>query len=345
MASVLLYAQCLKDILISVLNLAIGSYLPTLKVPQHDLTGKVALVTGANSGIGLSLTEQLAGMGATVYLACRSVERGEAAASEISAKLASTGARSPELHVVPLDNASLASVHALATQHLPSDLQIDYIFHNAGCPGYKDSYTGDGLEYTYQCNFLAAFLLTHLLEARSLLAPAARIIFTSSAGQAAGGVSRSFALASTPNTMEAGFHYSPLPIVRLAIGIPSALYGNTKLMQSALARALQRRFDDEGSARTAHTFSPGYCATSIFEKTQRPGKFWADPGFRILAVGIALAVSVQQGAATGVMLATRVFKEGEAGGFWDRCVRRTSSVSCIEVRDAVPRANQWCRPI
>ncbi|TML06432.1 MAG: SDR family NAD(P)-dependent oxidoreductase [Actinobacteria bacterium] len=93
---------------------------------ESDLSGKVAVVTGANSGMGKQTACELARMGARVVLACRSTERGEAARREIAA---ATG--SQEVSVMEVDLASLASVRSFAGSFGDRTQQLDVLVNNA----------------------------------------------------------------------------------------------------------------------------------------------------------------------------------------------------------------------
>jgi 5,10-methylene-tetrahydrofolate dehydrogenase/methenyl tetrahydrofolate cyclohydrolase len=94
----------LYDSLVSCLAIFIGSLLPRIRVDPVDLTGKVAIVTGANSGIGYALALALAKQNATVYLACRNTSKAQKAANEIIDACGNSGS----VHVVSLDTSSLA---------------------------------------------------------------------------------------------------------------------------------------------------------------------------------------------------------------------------------------------
>jgi NAD(P)-dependent dehydrogenase (short-subunit alcohol dehydrogenase family) len=254
--------------------LGFGRLLPRLAVSPADLTGKVAIITGANSGIGLSLARSLTGYGATVYLACRSANKAEAAREEILALCPSAASR---VHVLQLDTSDLASTRACATTfRAKTNQSIDFLIHNAGVSGVVFSSQAsdkasqdDGLETVYKTNALSSYLLTYLLEDR--LAPRARIIFTSSPAQGFGAFASDFPLSSTHGVVESGFH-TPVgrsgktrPLRRRLT--PEAYYVNTKSMQCAMAKLMQWRFNSqENNGKVAHAFSPGFTQTPIFSK-------------------------------------------------------------------------------
>src|SRR5450755_1469285 len=123
-----------------------------------DLAGRTFIVTGANSGIGRVTAATLAERGAQVFLACRSVGKGEA----VAAPMRAGGAKAEVLH---LDLADLASVRGAAATFLARDLPLHGLINNAGLAGTR-ALTRDGFELTFGVNHLGHFLLTRLLEAR-----------------------------------------------------------------------------------------------------------------------------------------------------------------------------------
>jgi NAD(P)-dependent dehydrogenase (short-subunit alcohol dehydrogenase family) len=125
------------------------------KAIEADLSGRVAVVTGANSGIGKEIARGLARLGATVILACRSVERGEAAAAEIRRELPEAA-----LEVRPLDVVDFGSVERFAA----GLDRVDILVNNAGAWFGKRTETPDGVEATWATNVLGPFSLTLALQ-------------------------------------------------------------------------------------------------------------------------------------------------------------------------------------
>lgn len=310
LASLLLF----YDFFISGLAIFIGSLLPRIRVDPVDLTGKVAVVTGANSGIGYALALALAKQNATVYLACRNTSKAQKAANEI---IDACG-NSHTIHVVSLDTSSLASVRSFAATW--GSRPIDILAHNAGIAGPSDDkdITPEGLGVIYATNFAGSFLLTSLLEPH--FTPTARVILTSSTGQYAASTRQIFTL---PRLAPNSSGKKPAD---------SQFYADTKFMQVVFAALLQVHFNKSPTQRTAHAFSPGYTYTPIFDKI--PGLPWyIDPGFWLLKACTGLCIPVDQGAATGVWLATtddaHVVGQGRGGQYWDRCVRRSTMVDVL----------------
>lgn len=141
-----------------------------------ELEGRVALVTGANSGLGLEAAVLLAGAGARVVLACRSRSKAEAAAARIGEKA----------EVVPLDLASLASVAAAAEAVRARYPRLDILINNAGLMAVDQARTEDGFEMQLGVNHLGHFALTAHLLPLLLAAPAARVVAVSSVGHRPG---------------------------------------------------------------------------------------------------------------------------------------------------------------
>ncbi|TNY34959.1 oxidoreductase [Thermomonospora catenispora] len=138
-----------------------------------DLTGRRAIVTGANSGLGYRTALELARHGATVILACRSAERGEAALARLRAEVPSADAA-----LGSLDLADLSSVRAFAEKQ--TDRPLDILVNNAGVMAVPRRTTADGFELQFGTNHLGHFALTGLLLPALLAAPSPRVVTVSS---------------------------------------------------------------------------------------------------------------------------------------------------------------------
>ena len=143
-----------------------------------ELKGRVAVVTGANQGIGFETAKGLAARGATLHIVCRNRERGEAARAAI---VAATSNEAVQLHVADL--SSLAQTKALA-ETLLAQGPLHFLVNNAGCLVNPRTETSEGLEANFATNTLAPFVLTELLlPALAQAQPAARVVAVSSGGQ------------------------------------------------------------------------------------------------------------------------------------------------------------------
>ena len=202
-----------------------------------DLSGTTALVTGANSGIGLVEALELARHGADVVLAVRNPDAGEAAAQRIRA----AGVRGT-VRVEQLDLASQASVHALADRF---EGPLDLLVNNAGVmtpPRHRE--TTDGFELQFGTNHLGHFALTGLLMPHLLEAPAPRVTTVSSIAHHNGDGA---VLEGNPAK---GYN-------------PQTAYGRSKLANLLFATELQRRATASGSRLTSTAAHPGVSGTNL----------------------------------------------------------------------------------
>ncbi|KAG8698098.1 hypothetical protein FRC11_014647, partial [Ceratobasidium sp. 423] len=160
------------------LNAMFGSLYPRLTSPRVDLWGKVAIVTGANSGIGFETARALAGMGAHVVLACRNELRGQEARERI---VQLTG--NPKVDLEILDCASFESVHEFLDRWEKRPAKtVDILVNNAGVMCGTVSLTKDDFDQAYQSNHLAHVLLTHEFFSRGYVSPTGRVISITSGG-------------------------------------------------------------------------------------------------------------------------------------------------------------------
>jgi NAD(P)-dependent dehydrogenase (short-subunit alcohol dehydrogenase family) len=244
-----------------------------------DQTGRSAVVTGANSGLGVVTARELARAGATVVLACRNVRKGEAAAAEIGAAL--PGAR---LQVAELDLSSLVSVRRFA-EALELD-ELALLINNAGIMMTPQQQTADGFELQFGTNHLGHFALTGLLLNRLGRAESARVVTLSSLEHRSGHV-----------------HFDDL---QLEHGYaPRKAYQQSKLANAIFGLELDRRLRAAGSPVVSVLAHPGYSATNL-QSTGPTGIMKA-----FLAVGNrVLAQNAEQGALPTLYAATSPDVEG-----------------------------------
>jgi len=146
-----------------------------------DQTGRVAVITGANTGLGYETATALAAKGARVVLAVRNLDKGKAAADLITR--AHPGA---DVSVTELDLTSLQSVRDAADQIRAGFDQIDLLVNNAGVMMTPKSTTRDGFELQFGTNHLGHFAFTGLLLDRLLATPLSRVVSVSSNGHRVG---------------------------------------------------------------------------------------------------------------------------------------------------------------
>ena len=210
---------------------------------MQDCSDRTVLVTGANSGLGFEATKAFAVNGATVIMACRSVERGQDAAKTIREAVGATGAT---LNVRECDLASLESVESFASG-LTSDYDsIDILCNNAGVMAIPRQETEDGFEKQLGVNHLGHFALTgHLLELLLEGDGESRIVTHSSGAHEAGELD-----------------FDDLHRER-SYGKWEA-YGQSKLANLLFAYELQRRLESAGVTDTISVAChPGYAATNL----------------------------------------------------------------------------------
>ncbi|MET0695014.1 MAG: oxidoreductase [Propionibacteriaceae bacterium] len=197
-----------------------------------DLTGRTAIVTGANSGIGLAVSKILARRGAQVVLAVRDEAKGSRAAATIEGRT----------EVRKLDLASLASVRAFAADWTGP---IDLLINNAGISVPTLQRTADGFELQFGVNHLGPFALTNLL----LPQITGRVVSLASQAERAGRL----------NLDDLNHERSPYK--------ESRAYATSKLANILFTSELQRRLQAAGSTAIATAAHPGFVATNIYDES------------------------------------------------------------------------------
>ncbi|WP_367125511.1 oxidoreductase [Streptomyces phytohabitans] len=239
-----------------------------------DQSGRTAVVTGANSGLGEVIARELARRGARVVLACRSEERGAAAVRRLLAEV-------PEARAEfrPLDLADLASVRAFAAG-LPYD-RVDTLVNNAGLMAVPFARTADGFETQFGVNHLGHFALTGLLLDRLLAAGRARVVTMSSMAHAMANID--------------------IHDLNSAHGYRSwQAYCRSKTANLLFTHELARRA--EGHPLTAVAAHPGYAATEL--QAKGPRLAGSRVRERVMRLTLLVASSADHGAAPGLYAAT-----------------------------------------
>lgn len=213
-----------------------------------DLSGKVAVVTGANGGLGLETADALAAKGAHVLMAVRDQDKAAAAVDRIRA--ATPGAR---LDMVPLDLASLASVREAADRIAALTGSLDLLVNNAGVMAMPERRTADGFEMQLGVNHLGHWALTAHLMPLLLAAPAARVVSVTSTAHHMGRV-------IDPRNPHLHGRYEPW-----------RAYGQSKLANYHFALGLQREFERVGVAAQSLMAHPGLTNTDLQSRTVREG--------------------------------------------------------------------------
>ncbi|RJL26538.1 oxidoreductase [Bailinhaonella thermotolerans] len=236
------------------------------------LGGRVAVVTGANAGLGLIVARELAGHGARTLLACRDVGKGEAAAERI--RRDRPGAA---VEVARLDLADLGSVREFAADVLARGEGLDLLVNNAGVMALPYRRTADGFEMQFGTNHLGHFALTGLLLPALLARPGSRVVTVSSGMHRAGRIDF--------DDLQSERRYRKW-----------AAYGQSKLANLLFAFELDRRARAAGTGLKSVAAHPGYAATNL----QTAGPRMA--GSRLMERASALAnVLVAQSAEGGAL--------------------------------------------
>jgi len=204
-----------------------------------DQAGRTAVVTGANSGLGLETARELARHGADVVLACRDTAKGERALQDIRAS-----APDARLEVAALDLASLDSVKAFATTLSERNGGIDLLINNAGVMASPHRRTSDGFELQFGTNVLGHFALTAQLLEQLKGRPDARVVTLSSNGHKLGRIKF--------DDLQSERRYNRW-----------VAYNQSKLADLMLALELDRRLRAAGSAVKSVAAHPGYSATNL----------------------------------------------------------------------------------
>ncbi len=266
-----------------------------------DCAEKTFVVTGANSGLGFEATKALARRGATVIMACRSLDRGETAAYEIQEGLPDgTGGR---LDVRRCDLADLDSVASFADGVRDDYDELDVLCNNAGVMAIPRQETEDGFEMQLGVNHLGHFALTgHLLELLVSTPGETRIVTHSSGAHTAGDID--FDDLMRENSYEKW-----------------EAYGQSKLANLHFAYKLQRRLDDAGITDTKSVAChPGYADTNL--QYRGPEEMGSRVRYQMMKVANAVfAQPAEQGALPLLYAATAPDAEGGAyygpGGLLD----------------------------
>jgi NAD(P)-dependent dehydrogenase (short-subunit alcohol dehydrogenase family) len=229
-------------------------------------TGKTALITGANSGIGYQAAVELARHGAHVLLGVRSLEKGQAALDRLLREV--PGAQA-ELAV--LDMASLASIHDFSQKFTAAGRGLDLLINNAGVMALPTrELTPDGFERQFGTNHLGHFALTGLLLPRFLASTAPRVVTVASLAHRNGKIEF--------DNLQSERSY-----------VPWDAYNNSKLANILFARELDRRAKAAGSRLISLPVHPGISRTSIV--SNGPGTGSKD--FKIMLLGLLAPIITQ----------------------------------------------------
>ncbi len=279
--------------------------MPDPSSPRGPLSGRVALVTGANTGIGLVTARELARQGARLFISCRNAASSQAAQRQIR-----TDSGNPQVETLQMDLADFASVRACARTFLARGLPLHLLVNNAGMAGSR-GLTASGFELAFGVNHMGTFLFTHLLRERIVASAPARIV----------------TVASRAHFRATGLDWDALrqpTRSRTAI----AEYSNSKLANVLFSAELGRRL--AGSGVNTYALHPGVVASNIWRAVPWP----------IRPLMKLRMISTEEGAATSLYCSTSPAVARDTGLYYDQCKPRTPSVMA---RDTDLAAQLWLR--
>lgn len=217
-----------------------------------DQSGRVAVVTGANSGLGYETTKVLAAAGAHVIMACRTLTKAKGAQAKLMEDLEQSRGTAAAIEIELVDLASLESVDAFVTRIFEQHEHLDLLINNAGVMATPPQMTDDGIEFQFACNHTGHFALTAGLMPLLHDTPGSRVVAVSSLAARSGSL-----IDHDPTTLEG---YDPMRV-----------YGATKLANQVFAVELDRRLRAAGSPTISVAAHPGLAATNLFEGFDLPG--------------------------------------------------------------------------
>ena len=257
---------------------------------EKPLSGRVALITGANTGIGLVTARELARQGARLFIACRSGARAQPAVEQIRA-----ASGNAQVEALALDLGDFASVRQCAQIFLARDLPLHLLVNNAGLAGTR-GLTASGFELAFGVNHMGHFLLTDLLLERIKASAPARIV----------------TVASRAHTRTSGIDWDA---VRKPTRTRTAIeeYAVSKLANVWFSAELGRRL--AGSGVTTYALHPGVVASDI----------WRSLPWPIRPLIKLRMISTEDGALTTLHCASAPELASESGLYYDLCRQRTPS--------------------
>lgn len=255
-----------------------------------DQSGRLALITGGNSGLGLESARALLARGATVVLACRNPRRAEEARAALLAAAADGGGA---IDLLDLDLASLASVRSAAEQLADRYGRLDLLINNAGLMALPRMVTEDGFEMQLGVNHLGHFALTLALLPLLAGRPDSRVVTVTSGAQYFGRLAF--------DDLQGERRYDRW-----------AAYGQSKLANVMFALELQERLRSQGTGVLSLAAHPGVARTNLQPASIAANGSWLEPlAYRLMG---PLFQSAAMGALPQLFAATA--PEARPGGHY-----------------------------
>jgi NAD(P)-dependent dehydrogenase (short-subunit alcohol dehydrogenase family) len=273
-----------------------------MSADSGKLSGRTVLITGANTGIGLATAAGLADQGARVYLACRSAQKGRAAAAGITARTGNT-----EVGFLPLDLADLGSVRACAEQFLALGEPLHVLINNGGVAGQRGR-TADGFELAFGVNHLGHFALTAALLGRLSDSALADSALSDSAPARVVNVS-------------SDSHYQAKGIDFDAVRRPTASvtgmreYAVSKLANVLFSQELARQAAGRGV--TSYALHPGTVASDIWRRIPWP----------VRPLLTRRMITTEDGARTSLYCASAPELAQVSGRYYSQCREQAASAA------------------
>ncbi|MDX1511375.1 MAG: oxidoreductase [Nitriliruptorales bacterium] len=246
-----------------------------------DQSGRVCVITGANSGLGLVTARKIASRGATVVMACRNLAKAEAAAGEVRA----AADDDDRVEILELDLSSLDSIRAASTELIDRHPRLDVLINNAGVMMTPHTRTADGFELQLGTNHLGHFALTGLVLPALLDVTGSRIVTVSSGGHRAGRIDF--------DNLQLEHGYGRF-----------RAYAQSKLANLLFAFQLDRRLRAAGAETRSLAAHPGMTATELGQNLW----WWTKP-FQPLVTPL-----ISQDAETGALPQVRAALDPDATG-------------------------------
>lgn len=269
------------------------------------MNGKICIVTGANTGIGMATAEGLAKQGAHVIMACRDLDRSKPVQDQIK-----KASGSDTVDLLQLDLGSQDSTRAFAENFLKNYDRLDVLINNAAVVPTKRQETSDGYEAQFGVNHLGPFLLTHLLLDRLKASAPSRIVTVSSMLHVKGTINF--------DDLQSENSYGVM-----------AAYQQSKLANILFTFELARRL--EGTGVTANCLHPGVVSTGLYRNLP----FFLKPVMKIAGL---FMLNPDKGAATSLYVATAPELEGVTGKYYDECAESKCS---SKTRDQEVSVKLW----